>query len=153
MKKQIRIRRIFTGFRTDNNYRVIKTSKVMWRKSRRIHLNELCCKPGIELHLREDGLYALIVKADEEVEMMFENSHAFFKCFKQLKLASKLDEWKENVSQGRIARADSIASSLSSSHLVNFHLSDSLVKFVLKARLQLLECKELFGVWFLSRHC
>ena len=39
-----------------------------------IHLNELCRKLGIKLHLREDGLYVLIVKADEEVEMMFENS-------------------------------------------------------------------------------
>ena len=58
----------FAGFRTDNNYRVIKTSKVMWRRSHWIHLNELCCKHGIKLHLREDGLYALIVKADEEVD-------------------------------------------------------------------------------------
>ena len=64
----------FAGFRTDNNHRVIQTSKVMWRKSHRIHLNELCRKLGIKLHLREDGLYVLIVKADEEVEMMFENS-------------------------------------------------------------------------------
>ena len=67
-----------------------------------IHLNELCCELGIKLHLREDGLYALIVKADEEVEMMFENSQAFCKCFKQLKLASELDKWKEKVSQGRL---------------------------------------------------
>ena len=118
----------------------------MWRKSLWIHLNELCCKPGIELHLREDGLYALIVKADEEVEMMFENSHAFFKCFKQLKLASKLDEWKEKVSQERTSRADNIDSSLSSSHLVNFHLSDSLV--VLKARPQLLECNSLLHTYY-----
>ena len=63
----------FAGFTTDNNYRVIQTSKVMWRKSHRIHLNELCCKLGIKLYLREDGLYALTAKADEEVEMMFEN--------------------------------------------------------------------------------
>ena len=62
-----------------------------------------------KLHLREDGLYVLIVKADEEDEMMFENSQVFFKCFKQLTLASKLDEWKE-MSQGRIARADNIDS-------------------------------------------
>ena len=42
--------------------------------------------------------------------MMFENSQAFFKCLKQLKLklASKLDEWKEKVSQGRLARTDNI---------------------------------------------
>ena len=57
------------GFRT--NYRVIKTSKVMWRKSHRIHLNELCCKLGIKLHHREDGLYTLTLKAVEEAEMMF----------------------------------------------------------------------------------
>ena len=70
---------------------------------------------------------------------MFEHSQAFFKCFKQLKFASKLGEWKEKMSQGRLARADSIDSSLSSFHLVNFHLRDSLVKFVLKGKLQLLE--------------
>ena len=79
---------------------------------------------------------------------MFENSHAFFICLKQLKLASKLVEWHEKVSQGRLARADNIDSSLSSSHLVNFHLSDSLVKFVLKARLQLLECNSLLHTYY-----
>ena len=68
----------------------------MWRKSRWIYLNEMCCKLGIKLHLREGGLYVLILNADGEDEMMFENSQALFKCFKQLKLASKLDEWKEN---------------------------------------------------------
>ena len=79
---------------------------------------------------------------------MFENSQAFCKWFKQLKLASELDEWKEKVSQGRLGRADSIVSSLSSSHLVNFHLSDNLVKFVLKARLQLLECNSLLHTYY-----
>ena len=63
----------------------------MWRKSHWIRFNELCRKLGIKLHLRDDGLYVLA----DKVEMMFENSQAFFK---QLKLASKLDEWKEKVS-------------------------------------------------------
>ena len=80
--------------------------------------------------------------------MMFENSQAFCKWFKHLKLASELDEWKAKVSQGRLGRADSIVSSLSSSHLVNFHLSDNLVKFVLKARLQLLECNSLLHTYY-----
>ena len=53
----------------------------MWRKSHWISLNELCRKLGIKLHLREDGLYVLT----DKVEMMFENSQAFFE---QLKLAS-----------------------------------------------------------------
>ena len=106
--------------------------------------SHLCCELGIKLHLRE---YVLIVKADEKVEML-ENSQVFLKCFKQLKLTSKLDEWKETVSQERIARAVSIDSSLSSSDLVNFHLIDSLVKFVLKARLQLLECNSLLRTYY-----
>ena len=46
----------------------------MWRKSHWIHLSELCCKLGIKLHLIEDGLYVLIVKADEEVKMVFKIS-------------------------------------------------------------------------------
>ena len=79
---------------------------------------------------------------------MFEHSQAFFKCFKQLKLASKLGEWKEKMSQGRLARADSIDSSLSSLHLVNFHLSDSLVQSVLKGKLQLLECNSLLHTYY-----
>ena len=52
------------------------------------------------------------------------------------------------MSQGRLARADSIGSSLSSSHLVNFHHSDSLVKFFLKERLQLLECNSLLHTYY-----
>ena len=97
-------------------------------------------------------MYVLIVKADEEAEMMFENSQAFFKCFKQLKFACELDEWKEKVSQGRLARADNTDSSLSSAHLVNFHLSDSLVKFVLTGKLQLLECNSLLHIYYPGTH-
>jgi hypothetical protein len=138
----------FAGFITDNNYRVIKMSKVVWRKSHWIHLNELCCKLGIKLQLREDGQYVLIVKADEEVEMVFDNSQAFFTCFKKLKLDNKLTDWKDKVSQGRIARADNIDCTLSSAHLVNLHLSDSLVRFVLKARLQLTECNSLLHIYY-----
>ena len=70
---------------------------------------------------------------------MFEKSQAFFKSFKQRKLDSKEEEWKKKASQGRIARADNNVSTLSSSHLVNLHLGDGLVSFVLRARLQLTE--------------
>lgn len=78
-------------------------------------------------------------KADEEVEMVSENSQAFFKCFKQLKLDGKPKERKETASQGRMVRADIIGSTLSLLHLVNLYLSDSLVRFVSIARLQLTE--------------
>ena len=53
-------------------------------------------------------MYVLRVKADEEVEMMFESAKAFFKCFRHLKLNSKLEEWKGKVSQVRIARAENM---------------------------------------------
>ena len=83
---------MLAGFRIDSNYRVIKMSKVVWRKSHWIHPNELCCQPEVRLHLREDAMYVLTVKADEEVEMVFESAQAFLKCFKHIKLNSKLEE-------------------------------------------------------------
>ena len=62
----------------------------------------MCRKLGIKPHLRQFGMHVLLVKADNEAEMVFENSRAFFKIFEHLKLASKLDEWKEKVSQGPV---------------------------------------------------
>ena len=52
------------------------------------------------------------------------------------------------MSQGRIARANYIDSSLSSSRMVSFRLSGSLIKFVLKARLQLLECNRFLHTYY-----
>ena len=56
------------------------------------------CKLGIKPHLGQFGLHVLLVKAEKEVEMVFENSRAFFRISEQLKLASKLDDWKEKES-------------------------------------------------------
>ena len=68
---------------------------------------------------------------------MFENSQAFFKYFKQLKLACKLDEWKEKVSQGRIARANNIDTASHRTCLTS--ILATVWSFVWEARLQILE--------------
>ena len=51
-------------------------------------------------------------------------------------------------SQGRIARTDKIDNTLSCTHLTNLHLSDSLVQFVVKAKLQLLATNSLLHVYY-----
>ena len=63
----------------------------MWRKWHWIHPNELCGQPEVRLHLGEHAFYVLIVKADEEVEMVFENAQAFLRCFKHLTLELESD--------------------------------------------------------------
>ena len=60
----------------------------------------------------------------------------------------QLCSWKEKESQGRIARVKSIDHRVSSSYLDNLKLSDNLVKFVTKARLQLLECNSLLHLYY-----
>ena len=59
----------------------------------------------------------------------------------------KIECWKEKQSQGRIARANNINHRLSNQHLVNLRISDNLVKFVVKARLQLLECNTILHLY------
>jgi len=98
-----------------------------------IHFNELYYKLGIKLHLREDGLCVLSRRSWEGVWKL--------RSILQMLQTETCQQtrWMERLSQGRIARANYIDSSLSSSRMVNFRLSDSLIKFILKARLQLLE--------------
>jgi len=129
----------FAGYKTDANGRLIKASRVTWRRSPWIHLNELCLKLGVQLHLTGDR-YVLRVNPEEEIQMSFFDPKAFFTHFKRHQLQGRLAAWRELECQGRLARIDDADYSLSSSHLTNLHLNDTLVKFVIKARLQLLEC-------------
>ena len=129
----------FAGYKTDAKGRLLKASKVTWRRSQWIHLNELCVKLGVRLHLMNDQ-YVLRFCPDEDIQMTFSDPKAFFTSFKRHQLRTRLEAWRQLECQGRLARVTNTDHSLSSSHLTNMHLSDALVKFVIKARLQLLEC-------------
>ena len=48
-----------SDYKTDAKYRLMKASKVIWRRSPWIHLNDLCSRLRIQLHLNEDLKYVL----------------------------------------------------------------------------------------------
>ena len=98
------------------------------------------------MHLRGDN-YVLRMTCDE-VEITFPDSKGFFTCFKREQVEKAVEEWKSKSWQGRIARTEDIDHSLSNSHLSNLKLSDSLVRFVVKARLQLTECNSLLHIYY-----
>jgi hypothetical protein len=129
----------FAGYKTDAKGRLLKASKVTWRRSQWIHLNELCVKLEVKLHLVDDQ-YVLRFCPDEDIQMTFSDPKALFTSFKRHQLRIRVETWRQLECQGRLARVTNVDHSLSSSHLTNLHLSDALVKFIIKARLQLLEC-------------
>ena len=103
----------------------------------------------MQLHLRQDTeQYTLSYQPDGVVQLSFTEHAAFFSSFKRHLMQSMRNDWTLKESQGRLARVHSINHALSMSHLTNLHLSDSLVIFVIKARLQLLECNTLLHTYF-----
>ena len=58
-----------------------------------------------------------------------------------------LEDWRSKECQGRIARIK-VDQKASHSHLSNLKLSDSLVSFIVKARLQLSECNSLLHTYY-----
>jgi hypothetical protein len=138
----------FAGYATDDGYRLIKTSKVNWRKSPWIHLNELCAKLGVRLRCNADHQFVLSYIVDEDVLLSFTDPASFYTSFKCSQIQKIVGLWKEKESQGRLTRASNIDRSVSSAHLVNLKLGDSLVKFVVRARLQLLECNTLLHTYY-----
>ena len=136
----------FSGYSVDNNYNLIKKSKVTWRRSIWIHLNELCSRLSTKLHIRGDE-YVLRV-TDDAIELSFSDAKAFHSSFKRLQLRKMLALWKEKEFQGRIARTPNVDSKVSSPHLANLKLDDALVKFVVKARLQLIETNTVMHTYY-----
>ena len=47
------------GYQTGDDSKLIKVSKVTWRMSPWIHLNELCAKPDVQLHLTSHQVYTI----------------------------------------------------------------------------------------------
>ena len=145
----------YAGYKLNEDNKLIKGSRVDWRKSQWIHLHELCKKLNVQLHFRGNE-YVMRVKTDDDIEMTFSDSRSFFTFFKQQLIESTIATWKALPSQGRIANVEHVNRSLSYSHLTNLHLSDKLVTFVVKAKLQLLACNSLLHVYYpdrVERHC
>ena len=142
----------FGGFKTDDNYRLMKNCKVNWRQSQWMHFNELCGRLKLRLQIMQSDKYVLFAEADNNVKVCLADAASVFIFIKTKLINQMVEDWKSKESQGRLARATGINHTLSSSHLTNFHLSDKLTQFVVKARLQLLECNSVLHIYYPAIH-
>lgn len=85
---------------------------------------------------------------DDDVQLCFSDPKAFHASYKRIQLNRMLALWKEKECQGRIARTENVDKKLSSPHLSNLKLSDKLVKFVVKARIELTESNTVMHRYF-----
>ena len=141
----------FAGYATNSKYITKKKSKVNWSKSQWITLNELCAKLNLKLH-KEEEKYIMVPERDEETQIVLCDPEGCYTYLKQNLLQRRLEQWREKKSQGRIGRTKNVDHTLSSAHLTNLHLSDSLTKFITKAKLQLIECDSLLHLYYPSAY-
>ena len=139
----------FGGYLVEDG-KIKKGSKVNWPKSDWQHLFEMCQREGIKL-VRSvvTGMYGFSVSSDD---VMFTMTSPFeFKFHFKTMFYTKLTEcFKEKKSQGRVFReaGDSISHAMSSKCIFNKKLSDKLTSFIVKGRMQLLECNSLLHIWY-----
>lgn len=137
----------FAGFMVDEHGRVIKGSKVNWPKSIWIELNELCMREDLSLEVSADT-YAIVSTIDPEVSLVLRNHAAVFNHIKTKHINSRIARFKTKVSQGRVLNTPCIDLQLSNNFLHNNNITDNLVKFIYKSRLQLLECNSLLHLYY-----
>ena len=142
---------LFGQFRVDANGRVIKESKVNWPKSIWVELNELCIHESLKLEYYND-VYAMVSTEDDDINLIFKSHTALCNHLKQSNIDKRVHRLGTLESQGRVFQSKNIDHQLSSNYLSNLAISDSLVQFTLKSRMQLLECNSLLHKYYPNTH-
>jgi hypothetical protein len=138
---------LFGKFRVDANGRVIKKSKVNWPKSVWVELNELCIHENLTLEYYND-VYAMVSAEDNDINLVFRSHTALCNHLKQSNIDKRVQRLGTLESQGRVFQSKNIDHQLSSNYLSNLAISDSLVQFIFKSRMQLLECNSLLHKYY-----
>ena len=139
----------FAGYELDDNGNLKKHSKVNWTKSVWCHLHAMCRRENISVQ-REGNMFFYSISLDENLTVKVENSHAFYSVYKQRQLQRLEKDLTDKISQGRIIREVNthVDFRLSNSFLSNHKLSDSLLSFICRGRLQLLQCDSLLHIYY-----
>ena len=139
----------FAGYAISGE-KITKISKVNWPASNWVRLFEMCTRENIKLLYNEiTDLYMYILTIGD-VPYEISHSKPFYARFKEEKLKQFEGTLNEMSSQGRIAREvrECIDSRLSSAFLRNHKLSDEIISFVCRGRLQLLQCNSLLHLYY-----
>ena len=129
----------FGRYEVNESGLVVKHTKQCLSKSSWIELNEICAKLGVQLVQIGDN-YGL--KIGNETIYAFQQ--VYQRIVKSL-TEKELEQWKEMESQGRLADLQHANYKCSMEHLKNGKLSDKLVQFVIKGRLQITETNVLLA--------
>ena len=148
----------FAGYETSDS-KIVKNSKVNWPKSNWVHLFEMCHRENVQLRETSDDNYEYVhsIMIDgSDARVHCEHPKAFGMTYKGNKLEQMEREFKTLSSQGRVCReaAEDADMRLSSAFLTNHKLSDDIRSFVVRSRLQLLQCNSLMHTYFnTSKEC
>ncbi len=118
-----------------------------------MELCEIFHRIGIKL-ITADDLFKAVIPQDDEIEFITDNHKLVYSNLKHLAIQRDIALWKEKVNQGRLAREaiEHADMSLSNQHLVLLGLSDRLVQFIIKGRLQLLETQGMLTIYYPDIH-
>ena len=138
----------FAGYLTDKEGNIKKLGKVNWPKSQWHLLSEQCARANVTLHNGNSG-FEFHVDVGDDITFRFTEPKTFYNFYKKLCLDRKLEALCALSSQGRIVGQNKqINHSLSSCFLFNLNLNDTIKQFVIKGRLQLLECESLLHTYY-----
>ena len=143
----------FAGYMLGGPGKLAKGSKVNWSKSDWVDLCELCHRIGIKM-LKVEDTYKAAIPQDDDIEFLSDNHKLVYANLKHVAIEKEVCLWKEKVNQGRLAREciDFADMSLSCQHLRLLGLSDRLIQFVVKGRLQLLETQSMLYIYYPNLH-
>ena len=138
----------FAGFLVQDN-KLVKTSKAIWPKSDWQHIFEMCQREGIELVKHHDHFY-FSLNADEDIHLKSASPKEFQTIFKTHKLNEIEKDLKDKNLQGRIIKesGDVINHKVSSKCIYNHNISDKIRSFIVRGRLQVLECNSLLHLYY-----
>lgn len=139
----------FAGYAVDNRGNVVKNTRVNWPRSQWQDLSERCARANVTLCVTDDrDAFCYQVDVDDQISFRYANPKLFYADFKKMRLESIVEEFRSLTSQGRIVSQKEINHKLSASYLSNSKLSDDIKRFVVKGRLQLIECESLLHLYY-----
>ena len=140
----------FAGYSVQNG-KLAKESKIHFPKSQWVFLFELGKREGIIMRFCEEtDTYLCTFSTEESNSISISHPKAFYCVFKNMKVSNISKEWKEKSSQGRVRKETegNVDYKLSAAFLDNHKISDDIVSFVCRGRLQLLQCNSLMHIYY-----